>query len=592
MSAIGVTVLLSACRHDQSSFQPVSTNELVSGALALESKDAPSEPTRAAPPLDSSSAAARLEARASDLVAMGPQFGSAGASLVVAPPLDNESESVIVIGVREAVLAAVHGNIPARSVRVETAIRVEQLLQAQAAFDMLFTGNASASRADQPAVSVVTPSGPLDFTGDGTDSSTFGVGVQQELSTGGAWSLGTQSTWTKKLPLGSFTPNPSWQSSLTLGLEQPLLRGFGSDVAFAQVHLAKNATAASILTLRQSLLDVVERTEQTYWQLASARQRASSAQWLLEQGIAVRNVLARRLEIDASGADYAEAVSVVEQRAADLVRARLSVALASDQLKLLIENPQWPVGQGAMLVPSDDPSRELVSWNLRSSIVDAMEFHPTVLRALIEVDSSDIRITVAENGTLPALDLAAQVALQGLDGTLSRANQEVGDADFVNWLVGITLAQPIGNRAPESLYREARLRRAQSALAYRRSVDQTVTDVRAALRTMQASADLMQQTRTLRLAAAESVRSLEIYEASLAALSPEFLQLKFMRQQALASAHMQEFNARADYQVALARLRSATGTSLDTYGISVEGGAGDLTDMDSGIAALEADSDT
>lgn len=586
MVAFSALVGVAAC-DTQRQVVPVGSAELASQALALESAGVPVAPILPpAPVLEPGPATERLRAREPELAQVGPQDAWAGELLPLGAPLDGEPEPAIGAGLHELVLAAVQANIPTRTARVQTAVMAEQLVQAEAAFDMLFSASGQVSRQDQPAVSVVTPSGPIDFTGNGTDQSTFGAGVQQLLSTGGTWSLSTEATRTKKLPLDAFTPNPSWQSAVTLGLDQPLLRGFGPGVALAQVRLAQNASTQSQLEFRKSLLDLVRRVEETYWRLAAARQRVATAQWLLAEGVKVRDLLEKRRGIDATDADYAEAVSVVEQRATDLVRARLEANLLTDQLKLMVESPSFPVSDGCLIVPTDAPAREAVAVGLRESIVSALERNPAVLQSLLKVDAGDIQLTVAANGTLPQLDLAASVALQGLDGGLGSSYQEVADADFVNWLVGATLSQPIGNRAPESQYRETRLQRAQAALGYRRAVDQAVTDIRTAMRQLVAGEELVGRTATLRLAAAESMRALASYEENLAELSPEFLQLKFLRQQSMASAHMQAFNARVDLEVALTNLRTAMGTGLDTHGITVESGAGPLGDVDAGLAPI------
>ncbi|MDA0803871.1 MAG: TolC family protein [Planctomycetota bacterium] len=586
VSAMATAATLAAC-DSQRQVVPVSSSDLASRALALESGLAPTQPVLAPPPvLDPGAATQRLRAKAPELDRLGPQDAWAGEALLLGAPLDGETEPAISAGLRELVLAAVQANIPSRTARVQTAVMAEQMIQAEAAFDMLFSANGQISRQDEPSVSVVGPSGPIDFTGTGTDVSAFGTGVQQLLSTGGTWTLSTEATRTEKKPLDAFTPNPNWQTAVTLGLDQPLLRGFGSDVALAQVKLTQNASAQSQLEFRKSLLDLVKRVEETYWRLAAARQRVASAQWLLAEGGKVRDLLEKRRGIDATDADYAEAVSVVEQRAADLVRARLDANVLTDQLKLMVESPAFPVGDGCRIVPTDRPTREAVVVGLREAIVSALERNPGVLQSLLKVDAGDIQLTVAQNGTLPQLDLAAQVALQGLDGNFGDSYQEVADADFVNWLVGATLSQPIGNRAPESLYRETRLQRAQAALGYRRSVDQAVTDIRTAMRQVVAGEELVERTGTLRLAAAESMRALASYEENLAELSPEFLQLKFLRQQSMASAHMQAFNARVDMEVALASLRMSMGTGLDPYGITIESGPGPLNDVDPGLAPI------
>ncbi|MCH1932713.1 hypothetical protein L9G16_21460, partial [Shewanella sp. A25] len=86
------------------------------------------------------------------------------------------------------------------------------------------------------------------------------------------------------------------------------------------------------------------------------------------------------------------------------------------------------------------------------------------------------------------------------------------------------------NRAAEAGSRQARLRRSASIIAYQRTVQRVVFDVKDALRDCIANYELIQANRSSRIAAAENLRTLKVEEETLAALTPEFLNLKFQRQ--------------------------------------------------------------
>ncbi len=52
--------------------------------------------------------------------------------------------------------------------------------------------------------------------------------------------------------------------SVTLGLSQPLLRGFGEDVNTAGIQLARNADRRAAVDLRERLLSLVVEVERAY----------------------------------------------------------------------------------------------------------------------------------------------------------------------------------------------------------------------------------------------------------------------------------------------------------------------------------------
>ena len=65
------------------------------------------------------------------------------------------------------------------------------------------------------------------------------------------------------------------------------------------------------------------------------------------------------------------------------------------------------------------------------------------------------------------------------------------------------------------------------------------------------------------------LRKHEALRETLAALTPEFLNLLFQRQERLGEAQLQEFGASVTYNVAIAQLERSTGTGLEKRGIDV-----------------------
>jgi outer membrane protein TolC len=123
--------------------------------------------------------------------------------------------------------------------------------------------------------------------------------------------------------------------------------------------------------------------------------------------------------------------------------------------------------------------------------------------------------------------------------------------------------QPIGNRAGEAQFRQRQLERMRSVIDYRTTVQNAVLRVKNALREVQTQYALIGQTRVSRIAAAENLRTLLVLEKTIASLSPDFLDLKFRRQESLAQAEIEEVLALTNYNSSLAELASATGRSLD-----------------------------
>ena len=132
----------------------------------------------------------------------------------------------------------------------------------------------------------------------------------------------------------------------------------------------------------------------------------------------------------------------------------------------------------------------------------------------------------------------------------------------MSYLVGANFSQPIGNRGPEANYRRSRLERSKAVISYRAAIQQVVYLVKDSLRNIDTQYRLIEQTRAYRLAQAENMRALMVDEQTIPSLTPEFLSLKFQRQNDLASAENQEILAMVEYNNAIASLWMNMGTGL------------------------------
>jgi outer membrane protein TolC len=515
-----------------------------------------------------------LAARRDELRAMGPQSAALGSTISGTVPLTGETPARVLLTLENAVLAAVRNNLDLETARIGKSITAADIERAEAAFDWVVGAGAGFDRIDQPSVGIL-------FPGSGSGSTvipnvtnqrnwSFDAGVSRALESGGTLSLTARSSRIDNLDSDLYTPDPAWSSAVALGFTQPLLRGFGTETALAEIRLAQNRDRIAREALRAQLLDIVARTEQAYWALVSARARLVSAEWLVTVGEEVRDVLAKRREFDATLAEYANAVATVEARKSVVLESRRRLSEAGNALKAIINDPALPLGGEADVVPADAPSDAPFTADLRKVIETAIARAPSIQQALVAIDSASVGVAVADDGRLPQLDLAAEISWFGLRDDFGDSYSDIAAGDFVNYAAGLRFSQALGNRAAESAYRQARLRRAQSAVDYERAVQSTVLAVKNALTDCVSYRQLVEQNRVFRLAQAENLRALLVDEKTLAALTPEFLQLKFQLQNGLALAEDQYFASLVGYQNALAELSRAMGTGLEAKRIEID----------------------
>jgi outer membrane protein TolC len=384
------------------------------------------------------------------------------------------------------------------------------------------------------------------------------------LEGGGRLTIQQDVSYTDNSTIGQKNnPDPAQQASFTAQWDQPLLKGAGTDVTQAEIRIQRNAERTAVQTLKRDLLRVVSDVEKTYWELLQSYSDLLILQRLQERGEKTRDQLKARAKLDANQAQIADAVSRVERRKVDVLRAQTRVRLLSDRLKALVNDPSLPVGSEVYIVPSDRPIDAPIKFSLLDSLRQAIQNRPEVQQSIIAIDDASIRQMVARNQRLPDLNLRLQSKWSSLDDNLGQAMGSEFNGKFIDYLIGGSLEMPIGNRKAEAEYRRRRLERMQTVLAYKNSVQTAVTETKSALDQTLDSYKRITQTADARLAASEVLRVLLLEKQFDQGISVERLDLELNRQESLAQAEREEVQAHVEYNSNLADLFAAMGTLLE-----------------------------
>lgn len=483
-------------------------------------------------------------------------------------PLDRdlvgEESATAMVALDRVIKAAASNNLEVQFQRLAPAINEAQVVAADAAFDWVLFGQTDYSNLDDPrsTTNVFSPQA------DQRMQITTEFGIRRNLPSGGQFTIQQELDHVDlQTPVGGpppgVEPSPENSARLALQYSQPLLRGFGSDVARSQVRLAINAEREEIATLKGRMIATVTETESAYWRLVQAQWDLLIFQRLLERGIETRDKTLARRDFDAGPAQRSNAIAEVEARRAFLISAQEAVRRASDNLKRLMNDPDVPVGAETLLVPVDQPVDAPIRFNLLDSYLAAERNRPEVEQAILSIDNTSIRQIVADNRRLPQLDLRLQARWSGLQDDFGESFSDLVDGQFVSYLAGLVFEQPIGNRGPEAEAKRARLERAQATIAYRNTVQNVITEVKTELRGVVTNYKLVEQTRIARLAATESLRSFQVEMELQRGFTVENLEIWFNRQTELAQTERAEIEALVLYNIALARLHASMGTALE-----------------------------
>ena len=473
----------------------------------------------------------------------------------------SEQVRTVKLALEQAIRMAVKHNLDVQTARLAPAIAETQVTQAQARFDATFFTTANWEKRDTPR-----PGGFVQGFAGNQQSETFNLttGIRKPLVTGGQARVQTTLNRQFQDPT-TFAVNRFYNADVLVGLEQPLLRNFGRDVNTAEIRLAQNARADQRQELVRNLLEVAFNTEQAYWQLVLRRHELKVFTRLLERTQKDRARLKERAGFDVSPVQLTQANSFLEQRRSQVIRARLRVRQASDQLKQLINAPGLPVAGETLVLPSEDPTHAPLKFSLRDAVRTALRHRPALQQALLAIKDASIRQRVADNARLPLLNLRAELAANGLGiDSGEDAYDQLDELNFIDYVLGAEFELPIGNRERRARYQQRKLERRQAVTRYRRTAQQAVLDVKNALRNVLTAYELIGATRATRRAAADNLRALQEQEEAGVALTPEFLlDLKLQTQRRLAEAEIEEMRAMTDYMTAIAELYRQMGTLLD-----------------------------
>ncbi|MCZ6837052.1 MAG: TolC family protein [Planctomycetota bacterium] len=505
-----------------------------------------------------------LAERREELDAIGPDTDREDIVYDVGHDLLGREQEVDEINLHDVILSAVERNLFIQASSLQPSISAQEVTFAEAAFDALLFANADFEKLDQPEVQpVLAGTGAIGTGFNNSERYRFETGLRKRTTLGTTFEISTDLTRSQNHTSGiTLSPDPAYLSTVRLGLTQPLMRGFGKDVNTASIRLSENAQQEDIEQLRLDLLEIVADTEEAYWNLVFAWHDIAIQQWLVMVGEDVRDILDRRRDFDTKPAQYADAVATVEQRKGDVIAARRRLRRASDLLKTLINDPKNTIGSEVLLKPSDSLIETPLEYSLRDSIVTAIGNRPEIKQSALAISDAQIRQNVADNLRLPQLNLLAQVAYLGLDNDAGNSYEDLNNGDFIDYVLGLSFEYPLGNRAAESDYQRARLQRTQALVNYWNTVQFVVLDVKSTLRDVITTYELIQARRSFRVAQAENLRTLLVEEETLASLTPEFLNLKFQRQEGLAIARAQELQAMVNFDSSVANLYRAMGIGL------------------------------
>jgi outer membrane protein TolC len=322
-------------------------------------------------------------------------------------------------------------------------------------FDPVLSVNFSYDRVTSPLNTNVV-SGRYNVVGQNT---AFTASYAQLFAPGTSYSL-TLNGQRQSSTQNFLRFNPASVSRFALGVNQPVLNGFGSLYNERYIIVARNNINVAEYVFRQQVINTVVAVENAYWDLAALQQSVHVA----EQSLAVAEQLFKdnkiRLEVGTmSPLDVTSAESEVAARARDLTVAQTNVQFQEATLKNVLAKKVSPALDAAQIVimdPMPEPKPHDVP-ELQAALANAMETRTELRQADINLKNQDISVRFTEKNLLPSLSVFGFYAGSGLDGTSATTSAGLPDAfgqsfngSNPEYAGGFSMSIPLRNRSAQA----------------------------------------------------------------------------------------------------------------------------------------------
>ena len=555
------------------------------------------------------------------LVLLAAAPGAFGQRLTQEDILGHDTE----ITVQQAVELGLEYNLSLQVVRNDPQVARQVVREAEGLFDPQALGVFNQNHVETPVASSLQSF--FGTTGNRTvdDSRLYNAGVSGVLPWGFSYSSGyTFRRLDSNSGIISLKPQytADWTSSFTI----PLLRGLywsGPDLLVRQSTVGQHLSDA---TFESQLSTGVLGVEFAYWRLSATRalERATgravdTAKDLLEQTKVqyqvgtVSKVLVTQAEAN------------VAQRQSQYIQAVNGAKAAQDDLLTVILAPGIN-DYSSTTVRTTEPTFVPYQVNPEESVAKARAKRSELLASELQVEQAQIQESYTWNQTLPSFNVGGSYSMSGLSGAqktpagtlrpgfatpgpTSVLTNSTGNVDpdqvpdstgdyytnpiipitaqpnfgfptyaagandkffagdgFHSWGFGATFSYPLGNETADARHVQSKilLRRAKTSM--RRTEQSLVLEVRAAVRQLQYSIDLVEAASRARAASEETLHA-EEEKLRLGDSTPHNVQ---QFQDDLLQAEVNEISALQTYQNSIAGLEYAQGTLLESRGISAE----------------------
>jgi outer membrane protein len=331
------------------------------------------------------------------------------------------------------------GNVDLRHQNIALRISAAGVLASQGAFDFVLAGDGTFARRVSPQLG---PTQPLTLI----NTAVVDLSLARALETGGKLALGVSGQKATTVVTGLGASTSFYSSNLNLTFTQPLLRGFGREIAEAnlrkqrilrdQAQLSRQAQAA--ISVRDAII--------AYWELGYQTQELEIRG--AAEALAREQLRTTEIQIKVGRMGDLEAAAV--RRA--IAQAQLDEATAQQQLTARALDLQRLFGAAvprafAGFKAADAPHPAPHDVNVDDETAHALAASPALRALRSGVAASEIDVRVALDALRPQLDFAGMVGRQGRNPSAGETLRQLLRNEDTVASAGLVFSLPLENRA-------------------------------------------------------------------------------------------------------------------------------------------------
>lgn len=353
------------------------------------------------------------------------------------------------------------------------------------------------------------------------------------------------------------------QTTARITLKQPLVRGFGPDIALADEKRADYTAAAETLKAQVAAEGMVKDVVTAYWELAYANfelETRGSSLALAEQQEKLTKEEFRAQQTSQTQVNAVTYEIAVRKEA--LLRAELTVEQKSLELR---QKAGLGLGRREIVLrPGDAFEIGDDEFDVEQALAQSRKANRQLAAFALQKKAADVDVNVAKNAMLPQVDLSVSGALLGNGETTGESISAVGGVSGYEVMAGLSVQFELSGAAKSNH---------DAALAKRRRINVDRADAERQIDAQVVTSVKMVSSARARVALAE--KAISVAEENAKAEKLSFAAGKSTnynvmdRQTQLIEAQLKRGRAVADYHQAVAQLQFLSGTILQQYRVNV-----------------------